>query len=121
MTMRYRVLTTALVLTIAAAVTTALRAEDYPTHPVRIIIGFGAGAAADTPARLLGQKLTAALGQQFIIENKPGAGSNVAAEYVARAPNDGYTIFMSTTVQTIYAGMTISPTYDLTKYFAPIV
>ena len=54
-------------------------AEDYPTHPVRIIIGFGAGASADTPARLLAQKFSDALGQQFIVENKPGAGSNVAA------------------------------------------
>jgi tripartite-type tricarboxylate transporter receptor subunit TctC len=97
------------------------RAEDYPTHPVRIIIGFGAGAAADTPARLLGQKFSDALGQQFLIENKPGAGSNVAAEYVARSPNDGYTIFMATAAQTNYAGMTIKPTYDVVKDFAPIV
>jgi tripartite-type tricarboxylate transporter receptor subunit TctC len=97
------------------------RAADYPTHPVRIIIGFGAGSAADTPARLLAQKFSDALGQQFIVENKPGAGSNVAAEYVARAPNDGYTLFMATTAQAIYAGMTISPTYDLTKDFTPIV
>jgi len=95
-------------------------ADDYPTHPVRIIIGFGAGAVADTPARLLGQKFSDALGQQFIIENKPGAGSNVAAEYVARAPNDGYTIFMATAAQTNYAGMTIKPTYDVVKDFAPI-
>ncbi len=97
------------------------RAEDYPAHPVRIIIGFGAGAAADTPARLLGQKFSDALGQQFLIENKPGAGSNVAAEYVARSPNDGYTIFMATAAQTNYAGMTIKPTYDVVKDFAPIV
>jgi tripartite-type tricarboxylate transporter receptor subunit TctC len=97
------------------------RAADYPAHPVRIIIGFGAGSAADTPARLLAQKFSDALGQQFIVENKPGAGSNVAAEYVARATNDGYTLFMATTAQTTYAGMTINPTYDLTKDFAPIV
>jgi tripartite-type tricarboxylate transporter receptor subunit TctC len=99
----------------------ASRAEDYPTHPVRIIIGFGAGASADTPARLLAQKFSDALGQQFIVENKPGAGSNVAAEYVARAPNDGYTIFMATAAQTNYAGMTIKPTYDVVKDFAPIL
>src|SRR5580692_3252798 len=96
-------------------------ADDYPNHPVRIIIGFGAGAVADTPARLLAQKFGDSLGQQFIIENKPGAGSNVAAEYVARAPNDGYTIFMATAAQTNYAGMTIKPTYDVVKDFAPIV
>ena len=106
---------------IAALSAQPTRAEDYPTHPVRIIIGFGAGAAADTPARLLGQKFSDALGQQFLIENKPGAGSNVAAEYVARSPNDGYTIFMATAAQTNYAGMTIKPTYDVVKDFAPIV
>ena len=97
------------------------RAEDYPSRPVRIIIGFGAGAVADTPARLLAQKFGDAFGQQFIIENKPGAGSNVAAEYVARAPNDGYTLFMATAAQTNYAGMTVNPTYDVAKDFAPIV
>jgi tripartite-type tricarboxylate transporter receptor subunit TctC len=118
--MRQRLLTATLTAALAAAGAAAL-AEDYPTHPVRIIIGFGAGAAADTPARLLGQKFTDALGQQFIIENKPGAGSNVAAEYVARAANDGYTLFMATAAQTNYAGMTINPTYDVIKDFTPIL
>jgi tripartite-type tricarboxylate transporter receptor subunit TctC len=97
------------------------RAADYPTHPVRIIIGFGAGATADTPARLLGQKFSDALGQQFLIENKPGAGSNVAAEYVARSSNDGYTLFMATAAQINYARMTIDPTYDVMKDFSPIL
>jgi tripartite-type tricarboxylate transporter receptor subunit TctC len=97
------------------------RAEDYPTHPVRIIVGFGPGSAADTPARLLAQKFSDALGQQFVVENKPGAGSNVAAEYVAHAPNDGYTLFMASTAQTNYAGMTVNPTFDVVKDFAPIV
>jgi tripartite-type tricarboxylate transporter receptor subunit TctC len=106
---------------LAAVTATLCLADDYPSHPVRIIIGFGAGASADTPARLLAQKFSDALGQQFIVENKPGAGSNVAAEYVARAPNDGYTIFMATAAQTNYAGMTIHPTYDVVKDFAPIL
>jgi tripartite-type tricarboxylate transporter receptor subunit TctC len=116
-----RRLAACLLFAIAAVSASQSRAEDYPTRPVRIIIGFGAGAVADTPARLLAQKFSDALGQQFIIENKPGAGSNVAAEYVARAPNDGYTIFMATAAQTNYAGMTIDPTYDVIKDFAPIV
>jgi tripartite-type tricarboxylate transporter receptor subunit TctC len=106
---------------VAALAATLSLAEDYPTHPVRIIIGFGAGASADTPARLLAQKFSDALGQQFLVENRPGAGSNVAAEYVARSPNDGYTIFMATAAQTNYAGMTIHPTYDVVKDFAPIL
>ncbi len=110
-----------LVLAIAAASANLSRADDYPTHPVRMIIGFGAGATADVPARLLGQKFSAALGQQFVIENKTGAGSNVAAEYVARSANDGYTLFVATTAQTNYAGMTIDPAYDVEKDFAPII
>jgi tripartite-type tricarboxylate transporter receptor subunit TctC len=110
-----------LLFAIAAVSAGASRAEDYPTHPVRIIVGFGPGSAADTPARLLAQKFSDALGQQFVVENKPGAGSNVAAEYVAHAPNDGYTIFMATTAQTNYAGMTLNPTFDVVKDFAPII
>jgi tripartite-type tricarboxylate transporter receptor subunit TctC len=86
---------------------------------VRIIVGFGAGAVADTPARLLAQKFSQALGQQFVVENKPGAGSNIAAEYVARAPADGYTIYMSTSANTINATSTRLG-YDVEKDFAPI-
>ena len=97
------------------------RAEDYPTHPVRIIVGFGAGAAADTPARLLAQKFGDALGQQFVVENKPGASSNLAAAYVAHASNDGYTLLMATSAQTNYAAITIDPAYNVAKDFAPIV
>ena len=115
-----RRLTGIVVLAAAVIAATLSLADDYPTHPVRIIIGFGAGASADTPARLLAQKFSDALGQQFLVENRPGAGSNVAAEYVARAPNDGYTIFMATAAQTNYAGMTIHTIYDVVKDFAPI-
>ena len=95
-------------------------AEDYPTHPVRIIVGFGAGAA-DTPARLLAQKFGDALGQQFVVENKPGASSNLAAMYVAHAGSDGYTLLMATSAQTNYAAITIDPVYNVQKDFAPIV
>jgi tripartite-type tricarboxylate transporter receptor subunit TctC len=105
-------------MSLSASVTCA---DDYPTHSVRIIIGFGAGAAADTPARLLAQKFSAALGQQFLVENKPGASSNLAAAYVAHAANDGYTLLMATSAQTNYAGMTIDPAYDVEKDFTPII
>ncbi len=96
-------------------------ADDYPTHPVRIIVGFGAGAAADTPARLLAQKFGDALGQQFLVESKPGASSNLAATYVAHASSDGYTLLMATSAQTNYAAITIDPVYNVQKDFAPIV
>jgi tripartite-type tricarboxylate transporter receptor subunit TctC len=102
-----------------ASISLAHAQSDYPTRPVRIIVGFGAGAVADTPARLLAQKFSQALGQQFVVENKPGAGSNIAAEYVARAPADGYTIFMSTSANTINATSTRLG-YDVEKDFAPI-
>src|SRR5438128_12492029 len=84
---------------------------DYPTRPVRIVVGFGAGAVADTPARLLAQKLSQALGQQFVIENRPGAGSNIAAEYVSRAVPDGYVLFMATSANTINATVSANLAY----------
>jgi tripartite-type tricarboxylate transporter receptor subunit TctC len=70
------------------------RAQTYPTKPVRLIVGFAAGGTTDITARLIGQWLSDRLGQQFIIENRPGAGSNIAAEAVVRAPADGYTLMM---------------------------
>jgi tripartite-type tricarboxylate transporter receptor subunit TctC len=109
-------------LVVAAVVSTPLACAqgDYPTRPVRIVIGFGAGAVADTPARLLAQKFSQALGQQFVVENRPGAGSNIAAEYVARAHPDGTVLFMATSANTINATVSANLGYDVTKDFAPI-
>ena len=67
-------------------------ALDYPTRPVRIIVGFPAGNASDTVARLAGQSLSERLGQSFVIENRPGAGGNIGTEVVVKAPSDGYTL-----------------------------
>src|SRR6202166_864819 len=72
-------------------------AQTYPTRPVRLIVGYPAGTAPDIGARLMGQWLSEQLGQQFIIENRPGAGTNIAAETVVRAPPDGYTLLLATT------------------------
>jgi tripartite-type tricarboxylate transporter receptor subunit TctC len=69
-------------------------AQTYPTRPVRIIVGFAAGGAGDIMARLIGQWLSERLGQQFIIENRPGGNSNIATEAVVRAPPDGYTLLV---------------------------
>lgn len=98
----------------------AVAQSDYPNKSVRIIIGFSPGSVADTPARLLAQKFSAAMGQQFVVENKPGAGSNIAAEFVARAPKDGYTLLMATAAQTINVSISPNLTFDFQKDFAPI-
>ena len=70
------------------------RAQAYPSRPVRIIVGFPAGGATDIVARLMGQWLSERLGQPFVIENRPGAGSNIGTEAVVRAPPDGYTLLL---------------------------
>jgi len=107
----------ALVAMIAAG---TARAQDYPTRPVRIISGFGPGSAGDMLARIVSQKLSPALGQQFIIEHKPGGGSNIAAEFVARAPADGYTLFLGTSANTINATLSSNLSFDFSKDFAPV-
>ncbi len=76
-------------------------ALDYPTRPVRIMVGFPPGAATDIVARLVAQALSERLGQQFIVENKPGAASNLAAETVARATPDGYTLLAMTVTNAV--------------------
>ena len=76
------------------AVTRIAGAQSYPTRPVHIIVGYAPGGATDIMARLVGQWLSERLGQQFVIENRPGAGSNIAAEAVVRAPADGYTLLL---------------------------
>jgi tripartite-type tricarboxylate transporter receptor subunit TctC len=68
--------------------------QAYPARPVRLMVGFAAGQAIDILARLIGQWLTDRLGQQFVVENRPGAGGNIAAEAVVRAPADGYTLLV---------------------------
>src|SRR5215471_11201205 len=80
----------------AAIAAGAARAEDYPTRPIRVVVGFGAGSGADITARVVGARMSEILGQQIVVENKTGAGSSIGADYVAHASNDGYTIFIAT-------------------------
>jgi tripartite-type tricarboxylate transporter receptor subunit TctC len=96
------------------------KAQSYPTRPVRIIIGFGPGASGDIAARVLAQSLSQQLGQQFIVENRSGAGSNIATNVVAHAPNDGYTLLQGTVANTINPVITPNLGFDVVKDFAPI-
>src|SRR5262245_4180790 len=85
------------------AVAQIAREQAYPTRPVRLLVGFPAGGNADTIARPMGQWLSERLGQPFVIENRPGAGTNIATETVVRAPADGYTLLMVGPTQAINA------------------
>src|SRR6059036_2137300 len=85
------------------AVSRIARAQAYPARPVRIIVGFAPAGAGDIVARLIGQWLSERLGQQFVIENRPGAGGNVATEAVVRSPPDGYTLLLVNSVNAINA------------------
>jgi tripartite-type tricarboxylate transporter receptor subunit TctC len=110
----------ALGLALTGLLAPALRADDYPSRPVRIIVGFGPGASADITARVLAQRFNQKLGQQFVVENRPGAGSSLAAEFVARAPKDGYTLFMATIANTINSAISANLNFDFAKDLAPI-
>jgi len=114
---RYAVYALALFACITAG---ASRAEDYPARPVRIIVGFPPGAAGDLVSRALAPHLGNALGQQFIVENRPGASSNIATEYAARAPKDGYTLFLGTVANVVNAAVSSNLSFDFSKDFAPI-
>ena len=87
------------------AVSRSARAQAYPTRPVRIIVGFPAGGTSDIMARLMGQWLSERLGQQFVIENRPGASANLATEAVVRAPADGYTLLLVSTTHATNAAL----------------
>jgi tripartite-type tricarboxylate transporter receptor subunit TctC len=96
------------------------RAQAYPTRPVRLIAASAAGSSSDITARLIGQWLSARLGQQFIIENRPGAGSSIGAEAVVHAPPDGYTLLLITTANAINATYYDRLNYNCIRDIAPV-
>src|SRR5262245_8234889 len=102
------------------AVSGIARAQAYPTRPVRVIVGFPPGATADTTARMMGQWLADRLGQPFVIENRPGAGTNIAAELVVRAPSDGYTLLLLTAANAINATMYEKLSFDFIRDIVPV-
>ena len=96
------------------------RAQAYPSRPVRIIVGFAAGGSADIIARLIGQWLSERLGQPFVIENRPGAGSNIATEAVVQAPPDGYTLLLVTSANAINATLYDKLNFNFIRDIAPV-
>jgi tripartite-type tricarboxylate transporter receptor subunit TctC len=96
------------------------RAQAYPSQPVRIIVGAPAGGGIDITARLIGQRLSERLSQQFVIENRPGAGGNIAAEAVVRAPADGHTLFLATPANAINATLYERLSFNFIREIAPV-
>ena len=102
------------------AVSRIARAQSYPTRPVRIIVGYAAGGQADIYTRLIGQWLSQRLGQQFVVENRAGAAGNIAAETVARAAPDGYTLLSVGFPITVNATLFEKLNFDLIRDIAPV-
>jgi tripartite-type tricarboxylate transporter receptor subunit TctC len=96
------------------------RAQTYPTRPVRLIVGYAAGGPTDVSARLVGRWLSERLGQQFVIENRPGAGGNVGTELVVRAPPDGYTLLLALSSNAINATLYEKLNFDFIRDIAPV-
>jgi len=109
-------------LAVLAATTTALASAEpaYPSKPVKIIVGYAPGGSADTVARLLANRLSIQMGQSFVVENRPGAASSIAASGVARAPADGYTLFLGSNANAINTTLYKKLTFDIQKDFAPV-
>ena len=102
------------------AVSRVATAQSYPSRPVRLVVGFAAGSTTDILARLMGQWLSERLGQQFIIENRPGAGGNIATEAVVRAPPDGYTLLYVTTANASNATLYDKLNFNFIHDIAPV-
>lgn len=103
----------------AGAVGSAV-AQTYPSAPIRMVLGFPPGGVADILARIVGPKLADSLGQPVVVENRPGASSNIAAEAVAKAPPDGHTLFVFSTANAVNVSLYSKLAYDPVKDFAPI-
>ncbi len=109
-----------LIVTTLAALATPAAAQTWPAKPVKIVVPFGPGGPADVYARIVGQGLTEAFKQQFIIENKPGAGSLIGTEVVAKSAPDGYTLLMMSNTHTVNETLFAKRPYDLMRDLIPV-
>jgi len=103
-----------------AAIAASVSAQPYPTKPVRMLVGYAAGGGADALARIVAGKLSEVLGQQVVVDNRPGAGATLAAEAVARAAPDGYTLHFADTAILIAPSIYAKVAYDPVQSFAPV-
>src|SRR5712671_6502940 len=103
------------------ALSDVARAQAYPSRPVRIVVGFPAGGATDISARLIGQWLSEKLGQQFVVENRPGAGGNIGTEAVVKAPPDGYTLLQVATPNALNATLYANLNFNFVRDIAPVI
>ncbi|MGH8641363.1 MAG: Bug family tripartite tricarboxylate transporter substrate binding protein [Burkholderiales bacterium] len=105
---------------VAAFLSITAWGQQYPTKPVRVVVAFAAGGFADGVARLIGQKMSDGLGQPVVIDNRGGAGGNIATRLVAAAPSDGYTLLVNTAAISINASLYRNPGFDIYKDFVPV-
>ena len=117
---RRRFLHLAAVAAAAPAISRAAFAQSYPSRPVRFVVPFPAGGTTDILARILGQHLSERLGQQVVIENKPGGGTNIAVQFVVKAPADGHTLLMTLATNTINPWLYKSLPFDFQRDIAPV-
>ena len=119
-TPRFRLVAGAVLTALAASLSVPVAAQTYPGKPVRLIVPFAPGGFTDVVARILGQRLSVSLGQQFVIENKAGAGSTIGTDFVAKAAPDGDTLVMVSTTHVISPWIYKSMPYDPIKGFVPV-
>src|SRR4051794_36986926 len=109
-----------LLIACAGMISESASAQQYPSRPVRWIVGYPAGGATDIMARLIGNRLSDKLGQQFVIENKPGAGNNIGTEAVVNSPPDGYTILLVNPANAINASLYAKLSFNFIRDIAPV-
>jgi tripartite-type tricarboxylate transporter receptor subunit TctC len=100
---------------------TTLRAEDYPARPIHLIVGFPPGSIADVSFRVISAKLSEKLGQPIIVEDRPGAGSGIAAAQAAHSPNDGYTLYVGSSANVFDQALQLNKNFDFYEDFTPIM
>ncbi|HBB16305.1 MAG TPA: hypothetical protein DCZ97_04615 [Syntrophus sp. (in: bacteria)] len=108
-------------LSLAIASPSIAQAQNYPNRPIRMVVPFSPGGAADTPGRMLMHKLSEVLGQQVIVDNRPGAGGTIGAESVAKAKPDGYTLLLISNTHVIGGSLYKNLTYDAVTAFTPVL